>query len=169
MTKRSLMAALQVREHQLEQLLLVYGAAKQGAVLAGSRIHGERHWQCVTRIAALLARESPGAEVYVALLFGILHDCRRENDGWDPGHGVRAAALAAELHHAGQIPLDEAQLERLREALAHHDDGTTTQDPVIGVCWDADRLCLPRVGIEPRAELLSTAAGRARAAWARGL
>lgn len=157
------------RGARLDELLRICDRARRGAWLAGSRIHGERHWQCVACIGARLARESEGADVIVALLFGILHDCRRENDGWDPGHGARAAALAAELHDAGRLTLADGQLERLRDALTRHDDGSTTLDPVIGACWDADRLCLPRVGIEPRLELLSTALGRTCPAWARTL
>ena len=39
-------------------------------------------------------------------------------------------------------------------------DGETTTDPTIGCCWDADRLDLGRVGIEPEAEYQSTVAAR---------
>jgi hypothetical protein len=39
-------------------------------------------------------------------------------------------------------------------------------NPTIGCCWDADRLDLSRVGIEPDTELMSTDAGRR---WGRPL
>jgi hypothetical protein len=60
-------------------------------------------------------------------------------------------------------PLNEAKRRELREALADHDRGLTTANPTIGCCWDADRLDLGRVGIEPDPELMSTDAGRKRA------
>src|ERR1700693_2585418 len=62
-----------------------------------SPIHGERHWQCVTHTGNDLAREVPGADGVVVFLFGLLHDTMRENDGYDPEHGVRAVALARDL------------------------------------------------------------------------
>jgi uncharacterized protein len=36
----------------------------------------------------------------------------------------------------------------------------TSEVPTIGVCWDADRLDLTRVGIMPDPEFFSTAAGK---------
>jgi uncharacterized protein len=48
----------------------------------------------------------------------------------------------------------------LLRALTEHADGYKSEDPTIGVCWDADRLDLPRVGIQPNRELLSTTAAR---------
>jgi hypothetical protein len=42
----------------------------------------------------------------------------------------------------------------------HHTDGHITDDPLVGACWDADRLDLPRVGIAPDPRYLSTQAGR---------
>jgi hypothetical protein len=45
------------------------------------------------------------------------------------------------------------------------------EDPTLGVCLDADRLTLWRVGMVPLARYLSTAAGRDDAAprWSREL
>jgi hypothetical protein len=59
----------------------------------------------------------------------------------------------------------------LAVALAEHSDGTRTDDPTIGVCWDADRLNLWRLGRKPLPRLLSTDAGRDpdTIAWARKL
>ena len=67
---------------------------------AGERggIHGHQHWRRVGEMGIDLAHEE-GVSRHVALLFAILHDCRRENDGHDPGHGPRAAALAHDLGH----------------------------------------------------------------------
>lgn len=82
----------------------------------------------------------------------------RVNDGHDPGHGRRGSALAREL--AGALLLEPAQLDRLTAACDGHTDGLVSDDPTVGACWDADRLDLPRVGIQPEARLLSTAAAR---------
>jgi uncharacterized protein len=54
-------------------------------------------------------------------------------------------------------------LEKLVLACQIHTDGTTSTDATVGVCFDADRLDLGRVGIEPDSELMSTDAGRKRA------
>ena len=94
-------------------------------------------------------------------MFALFHDSRRINEDSDPDHGLRGAELARNLRGSHLIHLNDAQFELLREACVHHTDGSTTTDPTIGCCWDADRLDLDRVGIEPEANYLSTAAGRA--------
>lgn len=134
-------------------------AAFRGA--AETRHHGPEHCVRVALTARGLAAETPGADVEVASAFGIIHDARREHDGADPDHGPRAAILARELHDDGALALDGAQMAALEEACIGHSRGTTTDDPTLGVCWDADRLDLVRLDIHPNAGLLSTAAGRA--------
>jgi uncharacterized protein len=136
------------------------------ATNAGSYIHGCQHWQTVAAFGTILARETPGADPAITLLFGILHDCLRVDDGRDPDHGRRAGALASALN-GGLFTLDLPRLETLVEALDGHVDGYTSDDPTIGVCWDADRLHLWRVGVVPDADFLSTVAGRDRIGWAR--
>jgi len=59
--------------------------------------------------------------------------------------------------------LDDARLTVLREACILHDRGKVSADATTGVCWDADRLDLPRVGIAPAPRLMSTAEGKRRA------
>ena len=90
--------------------------------------------------------------------FGLLHDTRRENEAVDPEHGARAAAFAAELQSQGLLPLDDARFALLIEALRLHSDGRLSDDTTIGTCWDADRLHLPRVSIEPNPAFFSTPA-----------
>lgn len=142
------------------------GTPGQGAVAvalaaAGDRggIHGDEHWRRVAENGIDLAQEA-GVSAHVAVLFAILHDCRRENDGHDPGHGPRAADLAATLGHEA-LGVSPAELAGLAHALRLHDRGQVTDDPLVGVCWDADRLDLIRVGIRPDPRLLCTTAGRA--------
>ncbi len=51
-------------------------------------------------------------------------------------------------------------LATLAHAMRHHDRGQVSDDPLVGTCWDADRLDLPRVGITPDPRLMSTASGQ---------
>jgi uncharacterized protein len=121
-------------------------------------VHGLRHWEQVGQNGVKLAAATTGADAEVVLLFALFHDSMRENDGHDPEHGRRGGALAHEL--AALLALLPAQLDLLQRACNDHADGHLSADPTIGVCWDADRLDLPRVGITPDPTLLSTAAGR---------
>lgn len=123
---------------------------------AGRRegIHGDAHWRRVGEAGLFLA-EREGLSAHVVLLFAILHDCRRENDGHDPGHGPRAAALTEQIGHE-PLGLTVDELSALAHAMREHDRGRVTRDPVVGACWDADRLDLHRVGVVPNPRLLST-------------
>jgi len=77
-----------------------------------------------------------------------LHDACRLQDGTDPEHGACAAKHARHLRVLGVLPLLPGELNMLCVALEEHDRGAVTEHPTIGTCWDADRLDLPRVGIE---------------------
>ena len=134
-------------------------AVTRGATHRDSPIHGEAHWRCVAWTGAQLVRATPDADRDVIFLFGLIHDAKRLNDGHDPLHGHRAAAFALELH-GRFFRLDSARLKRLHRAIHEHADGRTTNDPTVGVCWDADRLNLWRLGVRPRESLLSTEAAR---------
>jgi uncharacterized protein len=118
--------------------------------------HGETHWRCVAATGIALAQATPGADVRLAFLFGLLHDTRRANEGVDPQHGPRAAAFARELYGEGLPSLAPPELARLARAIELHAAGRVDDDPTTGVCWDADRLHLPRVGIRLDPRLLST-------------
>ena len=118
--------------------------------------HGEHHWRCVAATGLALGTALDGVDRGVVLCFGLLHDTRRENESIDPGHGMRAAAFAVELRDEGLLGLGDARFATLAEALRLHADGQVSTDPTIGTCWDADRLHLPRVRIEPKPELFST-------------
>ncbi len=135
------------------------------AILAGawrtdSRLHGEEHWRCVAATGLRLVALAGEGDAHVAVAFGLVHDTRRVNDHRDPGHGLRAAAYARELQATGLLALDDDRLELLCHACALHADGLVSDDPTVGACWDADRLHLPRVGIDPVHALLSTTVAR---------
>ena len=67
--------------------------------------------------------------------------------------------------------LGEAEMGLLGLACEEHTNGGVAPDPTVGVCWDADRLNLWRVGIRPDPWWLSTEAARSeeRIEWAREL
>jgi uncharacterized protein len=137
----------------LETLLTEVRARSTGI---GSHIHGELHWRTVGANGLWLAEPLDGADTLVIFLFALLHDSMRENDSIDPGHGPRAAAFAVELHAEGLLGTTPAQLETLRYACFEHTNGLVSNDPTVGACWDADRLDLPRVGIQPDPARFST-------------
>lgn len=52
--------------------------------------------------------------------------------------------------------LTDVDFETLIEACDGHTRRRKTDDPTIAVCWDSDRLDLPRVGIRPRSLFFNT-------------
>lgn len=132
-----------------------------------STLHGPSHWERVATVGSVLAEQTPGADPHIVSLFAAFHDARRINDGHDPDHGKRGAALARELRGKVFEATDE-QMKLLAEACVEHTDGKVTSDPTIGACWDSDRLDLPRCGIRPNPALLSTAAAKKLANDRRG-
>jgi uncharacterized protein len=143
-----------------ERILPVVLARATGA---DSTVHGLDHWRAVARTGSELASKTWGADGAVVEAFAALHDACRVNDYDDPGHGERGAKLARELYAEGVLDLDGGQMEKLVLACRTHTDGATSSDPTVGVCFDADRLDLGRVGIEPAPFYMSTDAGRERA------
>lgn len=135
-----------------------------------SFIHGESHWQRVAAAGLTLLPESPGADPALVFLFALFHDSMRLNDNYDPLHGPRGAALARELRGEA-FDLEDAEMSLLAFACEEHTNGGIGSDPTVGVCWDADRLNLWRVGIIPDPRFLSTEAARSeeRIGWAHGL
>jgi uncharacterized protein len=140
------------------------------AAIRDSPVHGERHWCRVAHAAARIVGETPGADPLVVLLFALVHDSQRVYEKFDAWHGWRAARLSRALLEGSGL-VSDAQLEKLSYALEFHDEGLVSDDPTVGVCWDADRLCLWRVGVTPNPALLSTEAARRpeEITWARGL
>jgi uncharacterized protein len=149
----------------VEQVIGGYGLPHDG-------IHGPQHWLRVLENGLHLAALTPGADPAVIECFALLHDSRRIDEDFDEAHGQRAANLARDLANKGLLKIEPARLERLIHACAFHDKGTTSSDPTIGCCWDADRLELSRLGIRPLSRFLSTKAALDAAvqklAWKRG-
>jgi len=122
-------------------------------------IHGIPHWSRVLRHGRYLASRTK-AVVGVVELFAVLHDVKREHDGFDPEHGERAAEFADWLCRRALIQLPSAEQALLFYALQHHSDGHLDADVTVQVCWDADRLDLGRVGVCPCASRLCTEPAR---------
>jgi uncharacterized protein len=122
-----------------------------------STVHGVGHWRETAATAVRLLEAVPDADPAVALVFAVVHDALRADDLDDSAHGVRSARLVCSLTESGVLLLDETQVELAAAACEHHSERLVAADPSIGVCWDADRLGLRRLGIVPDPELLSLA------------
>ena len=123
-------------------------------------VHGLPHWSRVWFHGRQLA-EAVDVDPAILAWFAFLHDSHRHNDHRDPLHGQRAADFAVKLRRSRVITeLEDADFERLCEAMRLHSDGHTEADPALRACWDADRLDLWRVGIRPDPRRLCTAHAR---------
>jgi uncharacterized protein len=121
-------------------------------------IHGIGHWTRVLTNGLRLA-ERNGANTLVIVAFALFHDCRRENDGYDPEHGFRGAEYGRHLRQ--MMPaLSAREFDLFHEAATYHSDGLVDGDLTVQTCWDADRLDLYRVGILPSPNRLCTEAAR---------
>ena len=107
-------------------------------------IHGPCHWARVERNGLYVAQKT-GANQMIVQLFAVFHDCMRQNDGIDPGHGRRGAEYAVQIKdELINIPSDD--FDKFYYACEWHTDKIETDDVTIAACWDADRLDLGRVG-----------------------
>ena len=120
--------------------------------------HGASHWVRVRRNGLLLAKRT-GANALVVELFAFFHDSCRVNEYTDRNHGSRGAELAVILR-GKYFDATEAEMALLVCACSGHSDGHLDADITVQTCWDADRLDLGRVGIEPDAKYLCTAAAK---------
>jgi uncharacterized protein len=120
---------------------------RRGFALRLDGIHGEAHWARVCENGLRLA-EQTGADREILELFAYLHDSKRQNDGWDREHGMRAAEYVRTLP-SSLLTLSDKKLEWLVYACAYHSDGLTEANATIQTCWDADRLDLGRIHIRP--------------------
>jgi len=132
-------------------------------------LHGASHWARVLEKGLHLCDATPELRRDVVVLFALLHDACRHDDGHDGEHGLRSAAFATGLHRDGHFHLDAEGLDLLVEACRTHTGGRIPAHPTVMACWDSDRLDLPRIwGVRVRPEWLGTAAARdpATVTWA---
>jgi len=126
---------------------------RQQSPAYNSHIHGISHWQRVESYGLYLAKFSQ-ADTAVISYFAYLHDAMRKNDNKDPEHGPRAAEFI--LNNTAIIELNKQQIKTLVFACKHHTTGRITDNASIATCWDADRLDMTRIGIEPKEKYLLT-------------
>lgn len=91
-------------------------------------IHGFRHCARVALLAGLVCHEMEIPDmklVRVAIIAGSLHDCRRENDNADEGHGARSADWFKDSIHAingcYDIKLSSSEIELIDAAIRFHE------------------------------------------------
>ena len=118
--------------------------------------HGLSHWQRVERIGDYLAKHTK-VDLKIINLFAYFHDSKRESEGRDPKHGLRAVSFIKELYSKNVLNISQNQLSQLTFACKHHNNPSIKSDDVaIQTCWDADRLDLWRVGTIPSPFFLNT-------------
>jgi hypothetical protein len=140
----------------LERLL---DATFEGARLRRSGHHGEAHWRRVALGGLDICAKTPGADPFVAVLFGLIHDARRLDEDIDLEHGDRATFLIDHLSAEGILDLTALQLASLREACSGHSHGgVSALNRTVATCWDADRCELRRGNTERDHSLLVLAA-----------
>lgn len=114
-------------------------------------------------IGIRLARETIGGDALVVFLFGLFHDAMRENDDNDPDHGRRGAVLFRQLASDGLVSVTADQSGYVTSACETHTTAPPTPVVPVGICYDADRLTLWRIGTTPDEKYLSTRAGKEKA------
>ena len=122
--------------------------------LKKSYIHGPDHWARVERNAIYIGKQI-GADLDVIKLFALFHDCKRRNDGIDPGHGRRGAEFAKRFRTV-LIDISDDQFNCFYNACKLHTRQIHTKDITMGACWDADRLDLGRIGMQPSSKFMNT-------------
>ncbi len=119
--------------------------------------HGVEHWDRVAKFGRMLYQE--GADMDVILAFAYLHDAERMNNGRDINHGQRASGLIDAIRHTQLEALSDEQIAKLKRACELHIIQHRTGDITIDICFDADRMDLPRVGIIPYPQRMATKQG----------
>lgn len=127
-------------------------------------IHGLSHWVRVYRNGLWLAykmklEHEVEVDQEVIALFAVLHDAGRVSDGVDENHGSATSALVSKLSGA-HFNISPPQEQTLTYACLMHHQDIVSFEPTVGVCWDANRLDLSRVGLKIDPRFLSTQAAK---------
>lgn len=122
--------------------------------------HGPDHWKRVTRNVLFLGQHHT-FDVEVGIAFALLHDCQREFDyGNDLHHGLRGSTCVDGLTHHPWWTLSPNQTYQVQVACRFHTQAQPwhwfANDTTMHACFDADRLDLVRVGIDPDSKFLFT-------------
>lgn len=120
--------------------------------------HGTKHWSRVLENGLLLAHLT-GADMRLVAMFATIHDCQRWDEYRDEYHGRRAADFTCSLGDV--LGLTAAEMHTLQRAIRYHSAPYLQDDDIhVQTCWDADRLDLWRIGIQPDPKRLCTVAAR---------
>lgn len=119
-----------------------------------SSIHGISHWKNVEKFAIFIAQYED-VNLRVMRAFAYFHDCKRENDEEDPGHGPRAAEYV-EKYASKWLNFSDKEIWQLSAACRYHTADKLFNDITVLACYDCDRLDLPRIGIKVDVNLLYT-------------
>jgi uncharacterized protein len=117
--------------------------------------HGPDHWRRVAMHGISVSR-ALGVDPMVPYVFGLIHDSHRVDDGYDLGHGRRAAEFVKKRRDTLFSFLNAEQIDDLYRACRFHSDGLRQGSPVVRACWDADRLDLWRVDVQPLPRYMCT-------------
>ena len=96
----------------------------------------------------------------VITLFAFLHDSHRVDDGCDMEHGPRAAKALNDIRFSLLSYLSDKEFEQLKDAIKYHTSAKTHPDITVAICFDADRLDLVRIGIQPDPQYMATRCGK---------
>lgn len=114
--------------------------------LKNSDVHGVNHWSRVYYYGHLLSKNH-SIDLEIIAYFSIFHDSKRICEHEDPEHGYNGAEFFKKLESI--IHLKPENKEIIYEACSKHNYQEQTNIKEIGVCFDADRLDLWRVDIQP--------------------
>jgi uncharacterized protein len=118
-------------------------------------MHGIGHWSRVWRNAREMC-EVMDLPMNVPCLFSFFHDSQRFDKRSDIEHGHRAVQWLDRLYANRKLNIKASEFHLLCVAIEGHSHGKTVADPIVQVCWDADRLDLGRVGMRPDPRYLCT-------------
>jgi uncharacterized protein len=116
------------QEPAIPDLGLLLRAVRRNEFIQKSVLHGEDLWKRVTLNGLWIAERVPGADRELIYLFGLLHDCRRHDDGADLSHGARAAEAATTFQESGLINPEPNRMAVLVKALGEHTFGRIIDD-----------------------------------------
>lgn len=131
---------------EVEEIVFHHSLYKDG-------VHGIDHIRRTVENAKIIAKETCPDKFDDAVIGAYLHDIGRIDDFGGNAHAVRGAKISERLLQEFWPNLD---IKRILFAIEFHADKLTSEDPLIGTIWDADRLDLDRVGIKINPDLLST-------------
>ena len=123
-----------------------------------SGFHGVDHWDRVYNNGQRLLTHE--VRPIVVGLFAYLHDSCRIDDGEDLDHGPRAADYIEVIRDSLLKEVCDEDIELLKKACRLHTVVEKTGNPTIDACFDADRLDLGRVGIDPDPDRMATEKGK---------